>query len=297
MSTFTRQQARSQRGFSKFNKSHAAPSQVSKVPQPMLRLQRTIGNRAVQRLLVPESLQTGSKYVRGVGGQVRQLSAAKGASAASSPARLRKCVTCESTRSLCPGCAEEESAQERTRAIATTPAAERRIDRGEGSGMEDLPVPMKDDGKKGPAKPPQKPKCPTQTVTISGAKCGSSYGAVAKYCYSGIKGKGWWFKEKVKNATGTLCQPGTINQTSNPFQSPLDDCVEDAIFDNNGPPSNVAPCTDTTFQTVFIGPTKADVEQCPYKNTQVIKVTAAKDKKSGKVITTSAGVATDCAWP
>jgi hypothetical protein len=151
-------------------------------------------------------------------------------------------------------------------------------------------------GKKEPAKPEEKAaKCPTQTVTMSGALCGNKYGAVGGYCY-GNEAKNWWFKEKVKNGPGPLCQPGNIDQTTNPFQS-ASGCVKDDIFDNNGPPSKVAPCTDTTFQTVFAGPTKADVEKCQYKNTQVITVTAAKDGKSGKVKTSSAGVSTECDWP
>ncbi|MCP4218517.1 MAG: DUF4157 domain-containing protein [bacterium] len=138
--------------------------------------------------------------------------------------------------------------------------------------------------------------CPPQVVTMSGAKCGNQYGALGKYCYSGTQN--WWFKEKVKNGPGPLCQPGNINQTTQPIQSSTG-CVVDRIFNNNGPPANVAPCDDTTFQTVFAGPTKADVEKCQYKNTQVIKVSVTKgsNPKSGKVKTTSAGVSTECDWP
>ncbi len=161
--------------------------------------------------------------------------------------------------------------------------------------MEDLPLPMKGDGKKEPAKPEEKAKCPTQTVAMSGALCGNKYGAVGTYCY-GTDAKNWWFKEKVENGPGVLCQPGSINQTSAPFQS-ASGCVNDDIFDKNGPPSKVAPCTDTTFQTVFTGPTKADDEKCQYKNTQEITVTAAKDGKSGRVTTSSSGVSTYCDWP
>jgi hypothetical protein len=129
---------------------------------------------------------------------------------------------------------------------------------------------------------------------MSGAQCGTDYGALGTYCYGDVA-KNWWFKEKVENAPGVLCQPGTIKQTTNPIQS-VSGCVTDAIFDRNGPPSKVAPCTDTTFQVVFAGPTKAEVEKCQYKNTQIIEVTAAKDKKSGKVITSSTGVSTECTW-
>jgi hypothetical protein len=181
-------------------------------------------------------------------------------------------------------------------------AAERRIDKGEGMGMEDLPVPMKGDGKKEPAKPEEKPvkaeekaaKCPTQTVTMSGAKCGSQYGAIGKYCYSGAKE--WWFKENVVMGAPNTCVPGaSIDQTATPFQA-TGNCVADDISNFNGPPKNVAPCEMVTEQTVFTGPTKADVEKCQYKNKQVIKVTAAKDGKSGKVTTSSAGVSTSCDW-
>jgi Domain of unknown function (DUF4157) len=135
--------------------------------------------------------------------------------------------------------------------------------------------------------------CPKETITMSGAKCGAEYGAVAQYCYEGAAN--WWFKEHVENAPGPLCQPGEIKQTTNPIQSP-DGCVADDIADRNGPPSNVAPCTDKTLQTVFAGPTKAQVEQCKYDHEQLIEVTAAPDSKSGKVKTTTGGVSTDCNW-
>jgi hypothetical protein len=137
--------------------------------------------------------------------------------------------------------------------------------------------------------------CPTQTVSMSGAECGTRYGAVGRYCYSGAAG--WWFKERVVNGPGAHCQGGSITQTSTPFQS-RNGCVGDQIFDFNGPPGNVAPCSDTTFQTVFTGPTQATVEQCQYQNTQVIDVTrtAGSNPPSGKVTTTSGGVSTDCDW-
>jgi len=142
-------------------------------------------------------------------------------------------------------------------------------------------------------------KCPTQTVTMSGAKCGTQYGAVGTYCYSGATN--WWFKENVKNGPGPLCQPGTIDQTSTPGQSPKtpSNCIDDLIFNGNGPPASVAPCTDTTFQTVFAGPTQATVEQCKYHNTQIIQVTQTpgSNPPSGEVITSSAGVSTKCSWP
>src|SRR5207248_11788989 len=140
--------------------------------------------------------------------RVPQSRLLKGPYATSSSARQRKCVACESARGICPKCAEEESAQTRLRLTATIPVAQRRIDRGEGMGMEDLPVPMKGDGKRELKK--EEIKCPTQTVTMSGAKRGANYGAVGLYCY-GNEAKNWWFKEKVKNGSGPLCQPGDID--------------------------------------------------------------------------------------
>ena len=137
--------------------------------------------------------------------------------------------------------------------------------------------------------------CPTQTVTMSGARCGSQYGAVGRYCYSGAAG--WWFKENVTNGSPNTCDTSPINQTTTPIQSSTG-CVSDLIFDFNGPPSGRAPCTDVTNQTVFTGPTQATVTQCRYNNRQVIQVTETPgaSPRSGKVITSSAGVSTDCNW-
>lgn len=131
---------------------------------------------------------------------------------------------------------------------------------------------------------------------MGGAKCESKYGAVGTYCYSGAWN--WWFKEKVENASDPKkCQKGNIDQTTDPFQSSTG-CIMDEIFNFNGPPAKVAPCTHTTEQTVFAGPTKSAVEQGKYFNTQIIEVTVTKGScpKSGKVETTSTGVSTDCNW-
>ena len=144
--------------------------------------------------------------------------------------------------------------------------------------------------------------CPTQMVTVSGAQCGAQYGGLGKYCFSGAQN--WWFKERVKSAHGPKCSPGKISQTSDPIQV-ADGCLTDQIFNLNGPPQNVAPCTDTTYQTVFAGPTKAEVGKCKYSNTQIIEVTrnegdAADQPQAGKVTMISgpagAGVSTYCDW-
>jgi hypothetical protein len=141
--------------------------------------------------------------------------------------------------------------------------------------------------------------CPTQSVKMYGAKCGADYGALGDYCYKGTKN--WWFKEEVKSSPGPSCVPsGEIHQMSKPNPH-TGDCGTDHIFNHNGPPSKIAPCTDTTFQTIFAGPTEAEVEKCKYENTQVIEVTVTKhDSKNkpvaGKVITTSGGKSTECDW-
>ena len=141
--------------------------------------------------------------------------------------------------------------------------------------------------------------CPTQTVTMSAPECGNRYGAVATYCYSGAEG--WWFKEAVSMGATNTCQPGAnIVQQTIPGVSPKaqTNCIDDLIFNVNGPPSRVAPCTIVTNQTVFAGPTEADVEQCQYHNEQIIEVTETpgSNPKSGKVITTSGSVSTECNW-
>ena len=147
-----------------------------------------------------------------------------------------------------------------------------------------------------PAPAPAQTACPTQSVTMSGAQCGSQYGAVGRYCYNGAAG--WWFKERVTMGSPNTCVPGaSITQTTTPIQSATG-CVSDLIFNFNGPPANVAPCTIVTNQTVFTGPTQATVTQCQYNNRQVIQVTETpgSNPRSGKVITSSAGVSTDCNW-
>jgi hypothetical protein len=142
---------------------------------------------------------------------------------------------------------------------------------------------------------PTEVTCPPQAVTMTGAKCGKKYGAVGEYCYSGAKN--WFFKEKVVNGSPNTCDTSPIDQTTTPFQSKTG-CVIDKIFNFNGPPAVRAPCKDVTDQTVFTGPTKAEVEKCQYKNTQIIEVTdSGSTPKSGKVITSSAGVSADCEWP
>jgi hypothetical protein len=136
--------------------------------------------------------------------------------------------------------------------------------------------------------------CPTQTVTMSGAQCGAKYGAIGTYCYSGANN--WWFKEKVVMGSPNTCVPGaTINQTTTPFQA-SGNCVSDEIFNFNGPPAKVAPCKIVTNQTVFTGPSKAEVENCKYNNEQIVEVTKI-GSTSGKVITSSAGESTHCTWP
>ena len=136
--------------------------------------------------------------------------------------------------------------------------------------------------------------CPAQSVTMSDAKCYRSYGAIATLHYT-TAAKNWWWKEKVvESGSGRLCQPGPIDQSPDPQQM-ANWTVRDEILNSNGPPSDRAPCTDTTLQTAFIGPTKEDVERCQYQNTQEISVVSTTPK-SGKVITTSNGESIECPW-
>jgi len=253
-------------------------------------LRRRVGNGGVQALM-------GEVSGRFKGPRpLRSVDQAQGSG--SPPIMQRKCVACESTGGKCPECDKDEKSGatvRMTRIVSTTQGEERELTTAKDrSGKtrekwgEEGPI-AKDDKKEAPV------KCPKETITMSGAKCGTQYGAVARYCYDGAAG--WWFKESVKNGPGPLCQPGNINQTTTPFQS-QNPCIADRIFDNNGPPKDVAPCDDTTFQTVFIGPTKDKVEQCQYQHTQVINVTVTKgsNPKSGKVITNAGGTPAECAW-
>ena len=138
--------------------------------------------------------------------------------------------------------------------------------------------------------------CVTETVTASSAQCGTTYGAIFSYCFGGAQN--WWFKEKVKIGSVNTCVPGAIiDQTSNPIQI-ASGCPSDEIYNQNGPPANVADCTIITDQIVFTGPTQAEVNQCQAANTQVITVTRTpgSNPPSGTVVTSSGGVPTSCNW-
>jgi hypothetical protein len=242
-------------------------------------LRQRLGNQGIQRLMGEMPGHANGAAL------LRSLSIAAKDSEGASPIMQTKCAACESGGGACAECASEEKRK------LTTPAARRQ------------PGEQKSKEKKGgPGTKPNAPerkkeepvKCPKETITMSGAKCGPQYGAVATYCYEGAVD--WWFKESIKNGPGSLCQPGNVDQTTTPFQS-HDPCIDDEIFNFNGPPKKVAPCTHTTFQTIFMGPTKDKVEQCQYKHAQVIEVAAADAKLGkGKVTTTVGGQPTECAW-
>jgi len=234
-----------------------------------------------------------------VAAQVMHLPLAKASSDGASHALQRKCIACETGQELRPGCAEEEERAQRMLIPTDMVSAL------EGGILAEEPVPMKGEPKeplgekKAEKKKEPAKKCPTQTVTMGRARCGASYGAIGRYCYSGARG--WWFKENVVMGSPNTCDPGTsISQTATPFQT-SGNCIEDRIYNINGPPSKVAPCKMVTTQTIFTGPTKGTVEQCEYNNEQIIEVTVTKkDAKgnptAGKVITSSAGVPTKCSW-
>ena len=131
--------------------------------------------------------------------------------------------------------------------------------------------------------------CPTQASQAFDARCGVEYGATIRFTYSGAAR--WWFKERVVQGEPNECQPGTIDQTINPFQS-LTGTIEDAVFNTNGPPGPRAACRDLTQQTIFTGPTQEKVTQCPYYNGQLIQVT----KEPAKVSTSSDGAVADCTY-
>jgi hypothetical protein len=129
---------------------------------------------------------------------------------------------------------------------------------------------------------PLEANCPAQNIQNLQAACGQEYGALVTFCYN--PAPYWWFKENVVSGPGD-CQGGDIDQTTNPFQS-VNSCVGDEVLNNNGPAGDHAPCTDTTFQTIFAGPTQPLVEQCPFANTQLIEVTLPTGNPPGAVKTT-----------
>lgn len=131
---------------------------------------------------------------------------------------------------------------------------------------------------------PADAKQPLETITIDDAKRRRKYGARATYCYDGAKN--WWFKEKVTQKSGGCGDEMEIDETTKPFQSPTG-CIIDDIFNTNGPPRLVAPCSDVTEQTVFLGPTERDVEHFHFSHTQTIAV--AKRTNWHGTVTTSVG--------
>src|ERR1043165_9227510 len=247
-------------------------------------LRQRVGNQGIQRLMGETSGHSNAAP------PLRSLLISAKNSDGSTPMQ-RKCAACESGGAACAECASEEKRTLTMPAAGAVAMAQRQVGGSKTKEKKDGPAAKEKD----PEKKKEEPvKCPKETITMSGAECGEQYGAIATYCYEGAVD--WWFKESVKNGPGKPCQPGAIEQTSTPFQS-HNPCIGDEIFDTNGPPKNVAPCTDTTLQTVFIGPTKDKVEQCQYKHTQVIEVTAADAKSGkGKVKTTAGGKPAECAW-
>ncbi len=126
-------------------------------------------------------------------------------------------------------------------------------------------------------------QCPVQEIRNLEARCAQEYGALVTFCYA--PAPLWWFKESVVGGGDDVCQPGGIDQTTNPFQS-RSSCIGDEVLDLNGPPGDVAPCDDTTFQKVFTGPTQLQVNDCQYANTQLIEVTDAQGDPPSAVKTT-----------
>ena len=251
--------------------------------------------------------------------QLMQLPVASVSSDSSDRAiqRKRNCAACQSGEGLCPQCAQEEK---RVRRILTTTDMGPAIQGGIG---DKEPVPMKDEPKKPPSekkeskKEESTKKCLAETVTFNYAKCGrAEFGARAKYCYGDDPDQTFWHKEKVTEAPvggrHKSCVTGVpVTQTGEPMNSgdtlaDMKNCILDDIVVLNVPPSTVAPCTDATNQTVFIGPTKDTVEQCKYSHWQLIAVTVTdKDAQgkptAGKVITTVQGDSgelktTECDW-
>lgn len=132
--------------------------------------------------------------------------------------------------------------------------------------------------------------CPTQSAYGLTALCGTDYGGHIMLCYPGAEN--WWFLEHVTSGTRT-CTSGEIEQTTDPVQAPTG-CLIDEIINPNGPPQNVGPCSDTTYQTVCCGPTREKVYCCSYSNTQVITVSSGSSP--GTVTTSSAGASVECSY-
>jgi hypothetical protein len=232
------------------------------------RLQRTIGNRALQRLLQE--------------------------TASSKSADRGKCPACQAAGGSCAECAKREIAVQR--ALKTSDMMlDIRGERKKPEAAEMLPELGKAEAV----------KCPRQKVSILSPLCGAEhealgpgvwYGAVGKYCYIGTKN--WVFSEHVVMESDDCNLPGVkIQQKPTPGLGEAGSpCLIDYIVNPGLPPAKK--CKTVTRQTVFAGPSEASAKQCEYTNKQVIEVQVNKhsDPKSGKVITSSHGEKADCDW-
>lgn len=133
--------------------------------------------------------------------------------------------------------------------------------------------------------------CPTQTSSGVDAQCGELYGGTILLRYSGAQN--WWFVEHVSAGTCTCTSGCEIGQTGDPVQRP-EGYILDVIMNTNGPPTAVGPCSDTTYQTIYCGPTLQKVYCCSYENTQVISVSSGSSP--GTVTTSSAGKSVECSY-
>ena len=163
-------------------------------------LRQRIGNQGIQRLIGEMS------GIANGAAALRSLSISAKNSNDSWPIMQRKCAACESGGGVCAECANEQKLESTMPAARAVSAAERQT--------VELKAKERKDGPEAKPKAPEKKKeepvkCPKETITMSGAKCGEQYGAIATYCYDGAAD--WWFKESVKNGPGPLCQPGNIN--------------------------------------------------------------------------------------
>ncbi len=109
-------------------------------------------------------------------------------------------------------------------------------------------------------------KCPQETITAGLPDCGpNKYGAIMNLCWV----CGSWARESVVLGPSSCPVGGMIfRQEALPLQG---GCYVDEVK-NIGAPQNAGNCSFVTYQTMYVGPTEATVNACPYSNTQTITV-------------------------
>jgi hypothetical protein len=143
--------------------------------------------------------------------------------------------------------------------------------------------------------------CPSQRSTVpDGTYCNvyvpcigeTGFGGAFTYCFS-FCAANWYVSEDLSQGPNN-CGSGVLTGTS-PALLDSSGCTPDDCIADSGNPANYVPCTDTRYQTVYIGPSLASLKACDYINTQIISVTSSGGGH-GTVQTISFGKSQSCTF-